>query len=62
MFRNTGTGADVVHGAWLIAIVGTESPALLGARVASHLGSLEPTAFVAVCGCGGWGSSCTGSS
>ena len=48
MFLNAGTGADVVHGGWLIAIVGTESLALLGARIASHLGSLEHAAFVAV--------------
>jgi len=48
MFRNAGTGADVVHGGWLIAIVGTESLALLGARIAPHLGSLEDAAFVAV--------------
>lgn len=45
-FFNAGTGADVVHGGWLIAIVGTESLALLGARLAPDLGSLETHAFV----------------
>lgn len=48
MFRNAGTGADVVHGGWLIAIVGTESLALLGAQIAPHLGGIEDAAFVAV--------------
>jgi tellurite resistance protein TehA-like permease len=48
-FINTEkTGADVVHGGWLIAIVGTESLALLGARLAPHLGGLESLAFVTV--------------
>lgn len=47
-FINGESGADVVHGGWLIAIVGTESLALLGGRVAPELGSLEQLAFVAV--------------
>jgi tellurite resistance protein TehA-like permease len=46
-FMNAGHSADVVHGGWLIAIVGTESLALLGVRVASVFGALEPTVFVA---------------
>jgi tellurite resistance protein TehA-like permease len=47
-FINTETGADIVHGGWLIAIVGTESLALLGARVAPHLGSLQSQGVVGV--------------
>lgn len=47
-FLNDGAGADVVHGGWLIAIVGTESLALLGAGLAPELGSLESAAFVTV--------------
>jgi tellurite resistance protein TehA-like permease len=45
-FLNAGTGADVVHGGWLIAIVGTESLALLGVGIAPSLGSLESLMFV----------------
>lgn len=48
MFLSAGTGAEVVHGGWLIAIVATESLVLLGARVADHLGGLQSTVFVAV--------------
>ncbi len=47
-FINSGSGADVVHGGWLIAIVGTESLVLLGAQVAPHFGPLAPFAFVTV--------------
>jgi tellurite resistance protein TehA-like permease len=47
-FLNTETSADVVHGGWLIAIVGTHSLALLGARVAPEFGSFEDLAFVTV--------------
>jgi tellurite resistance protein TehA-like permease len=47
-FLNEGSGADVVHGGWLIAIVGTESLALLGVRLAPHLGSLDSLMFVTV--------------
>lgn len=47
-FLNAGTGADVVHGGWLIAIVGTESLALLGAGIAPSLGSLTSLTFVLV--------------
>jgi tellurite resistance protein TehA-like permease len=47
-FLHSETGADIVHGGWLIAIVGTESLALLGARVAPDLGSLQSLAFVVV--------------
>jgi len=47
-FLNSGSGADVVHGGWLIAIVGTESLVLLGAHVAPHFGPLAPLAFLAL--------------
>jgi tellurite resistance protein TehA-like permease len=47
-FLNAGSGADVVHGGWLIAIVGTESLVLLGAPLAPHLGALAPLAFVTI--------------
>ena len=36
-FLNTARDANVVHGGWLIAIVGTQSLVLLGVRVADHL-------------------------
>lgn len=36
-FLNTAQDANVVHGGWLIAIVGTQSLVLLGVRVAGHL-------------------------
>jgi tellurite resistance protein TehA-like permease len=36
-FLNTAQDANVVHGGWLIAIVGTQSLVLLGVRVADHL-------------------------
>jgi tellurite resistance protein TehA-like permease len=47
-FINTGSGADVVHGGWLIAIVGTESLVLLGAQLAPRFGALAPLAFVTI--------------
>jgi len=47
-FLNTESGADVVHGGWLIAIVGTESLVLLGAALAPHFGALAPLAFVTI--------------
>ena len=37
-FDEGQTGADVVHGGWLIAIVGTESLVLLGAPLAGEFG------------------------
>jgi len=46
-FLSAGTGAEVVHGGWLIAIVGTESLVLLGIQIAGRLGGLESTVFVA---------------
>ena len=36
-FLNSAQDANVVHGGWLIAIVGTQSLVLLGVRVADHL-------------------------
>jgi tellurite resistance protein TehA-like permease len=45
-FANADAGAGVVNGGWLIAIVGTESLALLGVRIAHELGSLQHAAFV----------------
>ena len=47
-FANTERGADVVHGGWLIAIVGTESLVLLGTQLAPHFGALTPLAFVTI--------------
>ncbi len=47
-FVNTESGADLVHGGWLIAIVGTESLVLLGAQLAPHFGALAPLAFVTI--------------
>lgn len=47
-FLNTAHGANVVHGGWLIAIVGTESLVILGATVASHQGALAPSLFVLI--------------
>jgi tellurite resistance protein TehA-like permease len=47
-FLNTAHGANVVHGGWLIAIVGTESLVILGTAVAPGLGALGPTVFVLI--------------
>ena len=47
-FLNTESGADLVHGGWLIAIVGTESLVLLGAALAPHFGAFTPLAFVTI--------------
>lgn len=47
-FVNTESGADLVHGGWLIAIVGTESLVLLGAQLAPHFGALAPLTFVTI--------------
>jgi tellurite resistance protein TehA-like permease len=45
-FLNTAHGANVVHGGWLIAIVGTESLVVLGTAVAPTLGEMGPAVFV----------------
>jgi tellurite resistance protein TehA-like permease len=47
-FLNTAHVANVVHGGWLIAIVGTESLVILGTRIAAPLGDLGPSVFVLV--------------
>lgn len=47
-FVNTEGGAEVVHGGWLIAIVGTESLVILGCVLAPRLGSLQNLELVAV--------------
>jgi tellurite resistance protein TehA-like permease len=47
-FLNTAHVANVVHGGWLIAIVGTESLVILGARIAAPLGDLGPSVFVLI--------------
>ena len=41
-FLNSAQDANVVHGGWLIAIVGTQSLVLLGVRVADHAGTFGP--------------------
>jgi tellurite resistance protein TehA-like permease len=45
-FFNDAKRARVIHGAWLNAIVGTESSVILGTVVAPALGSATPTVFV----------------
>jgi tellurite resistance protein TehA-like permease len=47
-FLNTAHVANVVHGGWLIAIVGTESLVILGTRVAGPLADLGPSVFVLI--------------
>jgi tellurite resistance protein TehA-like permease len=46
MFLNTAEGADVVHGGWLLAIVGTESLVVLGSVIAPRAGDFGPAMFV----------------
>ncbi len=45
-FLNAAHGAKVVHGGWLIAIVGTQSLIVLGTRIAPQTGDAAPTVFV----------------
>jgi tellurite resistance protein TehA-like permease len=47
-FLNTAHGANVVHGGWLIAIVGTESLVILGTIIAAPLGQLGTAIFVLI--------------
>lgn len=47
-FLNTVHNANVVHGGWLIAIVGTQSLVLLGARVAGHASDLTGWIFILI--------------
>jgi len=48
IFLNTARGANVVHGGWLIAIVGTESLVILGTIVAPGMGGLSAAVFVLI--------------
>lgn len=45
-FLNSAHNANVVHGGWLIAIVGTQSLVILGTVIAPLQGDLAPAAFV----------------
>lgn len=47
-FLNTAQAANVVHGGWLIAIVGTQSLVLLGVRVADHMPNIATGLIVLV--------------
>lgn len=47
-FLNTAHGANVVHGGWLIAIVGTELLVILGTIIAPPLGELGKAVFVLI--------------
>src|SRR5690606_2111602 len=47
-FLNTARDANVVHGGWLIAIVGTESLVILGSIVGPQAGGLAPAVFVLI--------------
>jgi tellurite resistance protein TehA-like permease len=48
IFLNTARGANVVHGGWLIAIVGTESLVVLGTIVAPGMGAFNSAVFVLI--------------
>jgi tellurite resistance protein TehA-like permease len=45
-FLNTAHGANVVHGGWLIAIVGTESLVILGAAISPSFGAQQQIVLV----------------
>lgn len=47
-FVNSEEGAEVIHGGWLIAIVGTESLVILGVQLAPRFGSLTDLTLVTV--------------
>jgi tellurite resistance protein TehA-like permease len=47
-FLNSARGADVIQGAWLNAIVGTQSLVVLGAVVAPGTGELRDSLFVLI--------------
>lgn len=47
-FLNTAHGANVVHGGWLIAIVGTESLVILGAAIAPTLPNAHDSILVLI--------------
>jgi tellurite resistance protein TehA-like permease len=46
IFRGAGSGAAVVQGGWLLAIVGTESITVLGAAIAARAGSFDAAVLV----------------
>lgn len=48
IFLNTAHGANVVHGGWLIAIVGTESLVILGTFIAPATGDFASAVFVLI--------------
>jgi hypothetical protein len=52
MFFNTPNGADVVNGAWLNAIVATQSLVILGVEVVLPAANLGPTGWMMVCATG----------
>src|SRR5262249_51836340 len=45
---NTERGADIIHGGWLIAIVGTQSLVILGTRIAPQAHEFGPSIFVLI--------------
>ncbi|MBS0384471.1 MAG: tellurite resistance/C4-dicarboxylate transporter family protein [Proteobacteria bacterium] len=47
-FLNTAHGANVVHGGWLIAIVGTESLVILGAAISPSFGAQQQIVLVLI--------------
>jgi len=47
-FLNTVNGANIVHGGWLLAIVGAESLVILGTLVAPSTGDVGPMVFVLI--------------
>lgn len=47
-FLNTAHGANVVHGGWLIAIVGTQSLVILGAAIAPYAGAQQQSLLVLI--------------
>src|SRR5665213_1327723 len=48
IFLNTAHDANIVHGGWLNAIVGTESLVILGTIVAPRMGGFGPAVFVLI--------------
>lgn len=47
-FVNDAEGSEIVHGGWLIAVVGTESVAILGDLLAPRFGSARDATYVTV--------------
>jgi tellurite resistance protein TehA-like permease len=48
VFRNNERLADVIHGGWLLAIVGTESLVILGTLIGPSTGDFSRTVFVLI--------------